>query len=200
MAQKYNIYINQKALIITSIRPNDGFDCQILDVQGFEFEKFYKSLSKNPQAIFYLLTDEPKAVFKMVKNSLRIIEAAGGLVKSNEHKYLFIKRNGRWDLPKGKLEEGERKRDAAVREVEEECGIVVKKLGKKLTKTYHVYEIKGKPVLKISHWYDMSSKSNQKLIPQIEEGITDVKWIAKKDWNLVKANTYPSILDVLAIA
>lgn len=200
MAQKYNIYINQKALIITSLRPNDGLDCQILDVQGFEFEKFYKSLSKNPQAIFYLLTEDPKAVFKTLKNSLRIIEAAGGLVKSNEDKYLFIKRNGRWDLPKGKLEEGERKRDAAVREVEEECGIVVKKLGKKLIKTYHVYEIKGKPVLKVSHWYDMSSKSNQKLIPQIEEGITDVKWIAKKDWNLVKANTYPSILDVLAIA
>ena len=55
-------------------------------------------------------------------------------------------------------------------------------------------------VFKVSHWYDMSSKSNQKLIPQIEEGITDVKWISKKDWNLVKANTYPSILDVLAIA
>ncbi|WP_026904698.1 NUDIX hydrolase [Pedobacter glucosidilyticus] len=199
MAQKYNIYINQKALIITSIKPDDSLDYQMLDVQSFEFEKFYKSLSKNPQSVFYLLTEHPKAVFKEVKSSLRIIEAAGGLVESNEGKYLFIKRNGRWDLPKGKLEEDESKRDAAVREVEEECGIVVKKLGKKLIKTYHVYEIKGKPVLKVSHWYTMLTKSNQKLIPQLEEGITEVKWIAKKDWNLVRANTYPSILDVLDI-
>lgn len=138
-------------------------------------------------------------IFNQIKEVVKVIEAAGGLVKSEENKYLFIKRNGFWDLPKGKLEKDEKRKDAAVREVEEECGIKVKSLEEKLLKTYHVYEMKGKLVLKISHWYSMTSKSKQKLIPQTEEGITEVKWIAKKDWGIVKANTYPSILEVLAI-
>lgn len=199
MAQNYNIYINEKALIITLALPEGASNYQLVDIQDFDFQNFYKVLPNNPQSVFYLICQYPKSVFKMIKESVRIIEAAGGLVQSDEGKYLFIKRNGRWDLPKGKLEEGERKRDAAVREVEEECGITVKRLGNKLIKTYHVYEIKGKAVLKISHWYAMTSKSKQKLIPQIEEGITEVKWIDKKNWSVVRANTFPSILDVLNV-
>ena len=101
-------------------------------------------------------------------------------------------------MPKGKLEPKEKKKDAAVREVEEECGIKIKKLGAKLLKTYHVYEIKGKVVLKTSHWYAMDAKSDQKLIPQKEEAITDVKWFSKNDFNIIRANTYANILDVIS--
>ena len=36
---------------------------------------------------------------------------------------LFIYRFNKWDLPKGKLNKGEKKQDCAIREVEEECGI-----------------------------------------------------------------------------
>lgn len=199
MAQKYNIYINQKSLIITSVPPLAGSEYQLLDVQYFEFDKFYFELSESSHTVFYLISDDPKLILNQIKEKVKVIEAAGGLVKSEENKYLFIKRNGFWDLPKGKLEKNEKRKGAAVREVEEECGIKVKSLENKLLKTYHVYEMKGKLVLKISHWYSMKSKSRQKLIPQIEEGITEVKWIAKKDWGIVKANTYASILDVLAI-
>jgi 8-oxo-dGTP pyrophosphatase MutT (NUDIX family) len=197
MAQKYNIYINEKTLIVVSSLPNNLQNYQVIDVQEFDFEIFYHSLNNNPYAVFVILTSQPKNIFLKIQKSLRVIEAAGGLVRSNEDKYLFIKRNGLWDLPKGKLELGEKKKDAAVREVEEECGIEVKKLGKKLLKTYHIYELKGKIVLKISHWYKMRALANQALVPQLEEGITEVKWIGKEDWNLVRANTYPSIIDVL---
>lgn len=170
---------------------------QLVDVEAFDFLTFYKSILKSKVDVFLFITDDVKQTFKNIKNSLKVIEAAGGFVLNEEHKYLFIKRNGKWDLPKGKLEEGEKKKDAAVREVEEECGITIKKLGKKLCKTYHVYELKGKPVLKVSHWYAMEAKAKQKLIPQLEEGITEVKWFSEKDWAIVKSNTYPSILDVL---
>jgi 8-oxo-dGTP pyrophosphatase MutT (NUDIX family) len=197
MAQKYNIYINEKTLIVVSSLPNNLQNYQVINVQEFDFEIFYHSLNNNPYAVFVILTSQPKNIFLKIQKSLRVIEAAGGLVRSNEDKYLFIKRNGLWDLPKGKLELGEKKKDAAVREVEEECGIEVKKLGKKLLKTYHIYELKGKIVLKISHWYKMRALANQALVPQLEEGITEVKWIGKEDWNLVRANTYPSIIDVL---
>ena len=197
MVQKYNIYINQKSLIIGNSIPDGLSNYQLVDVEGFEFLTFYQRILQSEHDLFVIVTEDTKQTFKKVKNSLKVIEAAGGFVKSEEDKFLFIKRNGLWDLPKGKLEDGEKKKDAAVREVEEECGITIKKLGKKICKTYHVYELKGKLVLKVSHWYKMEAKANQKLIPQLEEGITEVKWFSKKDWSIVRANTYPSILDVL---
>jgi ADP-ribose pyrophosphatase YjhB (NUDIX family) len=199
MAQKYNIYINEKSLIIVNSIPSDALNYQQIDSQDFDFEKFYQDLSNYPKSKFFLLSKDVKETFKCIKNKVKVIEAAGGFVKNEDGKYLFIKRNGRWDLPKGKLEPKEKKKDAAVREVEEECGIKIKKLGKKLIKTYHVYEIKKKPVLKVSHWYQMEAKGKQKLIPQTEEGITEVKWFAKKDWNIIRSNTYANILDVLEV-
>ena len=177
--------------------PQNMSDFQLIEAQDFDFLNFYKSISKKSMSKFFIITNSPKKLFNAIKNSLKVIEAAGGLVINEENKYLFIKRNGKWDLPKGKLELNEKKKDAAVREVEEECGITVKKLDKKLLKTYHVYELKGKIVLKISHWYAMLAKSNQKLVPQLEEGITEVKWFAKKDWKIIRANTYPNIIDVI---
>jgi 8-oxo-dGTP pyrophosphatase MutT (NUDIX family) len=198
MAQKYNIYINEKSLFVVKSIPKGAINYQQTDVQGFDFEKFYRALYNNPLSLFYLVTPDVKLAFNRIKNSVRFIEAAGGFVMNEEGKFLFIKRNGKWDLPKGKLEPKEKKKDAAVREVEEECGLKIKKLGKKLIKTYHIYEIKGKIVLKVSHWYAMEAKGNQKLIPQTEEGITEVKWFAKRDFSIIRSNTYSNILDVIS--
>lgn len=197
MIQKYNIYINEKALIISSYVPIILQNYQVIDDQDFDFKIFYHSLKNNPNSIFLIVNKYPKKIFKELLRNVKVIEAAGGLVKSEENKYLFIKRNGFWDLPKGKLEPQEKKKHAAVREVEEECGIKVSSLKNKIIKTYHVYEIKGKIVLKVSHWYAMTALANQELVPQLEEGITEVKWFKKKDWAIVKTNTYPSISEVL---
>lgn len=183
--------------MVTSELPQELTNYQLVELAGFNFETFYKALAKNPHSVFVLVSDDTKSVFNAIKSKLRVIEAAGGLVKNENGKYLFIYRHSRWDLPKGKLELKEKKKDAAVREVEEECGLKIKKLKEKLTKTYHVYEIKGKPVLKISHWYAMEAKGNQKLTPQIEEGITDVKWFAKQDFSVIRANTFANILEVV---
>lgn len=183
--------------MITSTIPQELINYQLVDIQSFDFDNFYQALTKNPNSLFVLLTDDPKTAFRAIKSKVRIIEAAGGLVRNESGKYLFIHRHNRWDLPKGKLERDEKKKDAAVREVEEECGLKIKKLKEKITKTYHVYEIKGKPVLKISHWYAMDASGKQKLIPQIEEGITEVKWFAKQDFAIIRANTFGNILDVI---
>lgn len=129
--------------------------------------------------------------------SVTVIEAAGGLVKNGKKDFLFIFRNGKWDLPKGKLEKGEKPKEGAVREVEEECGIAIDKCGKKIVNTYHVYTVKGEVVLKKTYWYKMKYKGKGKLVPQIEEGITDVRWMGKNDIKLVAGNTFPSIMDVL---
>ncbi len=98
----------------------------------------------------------------------------------------------------GKIEKGETVKEAAVREVEEECNITISKRGDKICKTYHVYVYKDEIVLKKTHWYKMKAKGQQKLKPQKEEGITDVRWFKPNDIDAILANTFPSILDVLA--
>jgi 8-oxo-dGTP pyrophosphatase MutT (NUDIX family) len=127
----------------------------------------------------------------------KLIEAAGGLVKNNKEEWLFIFRNGKWDLPKGKVEKKEALKDAAIREVEEECGIGKLKIIKELPSTYHTYFMEEKPVLKCTYWYLMTSDDSTALVPQIEEGITDVKWLSMNDIKQVLRNTYESIKDVL---
>ena len=126
-----------------------------------------------------------------------VIHAGGGAVFNNEGQLLVIYRNGRWDLPKGKLESGEEIEECAVREVEEECGISGVQLKSSLLKTYHTYLVEDKSFLKVSHWYRMTYEGNESLIPQKEEGITKVKWLQKSDAAKIRSNTYGSILDVL---
>ena len=128
---------------------------------------------------------------------MELIRAAGGLVSNEENKYLFIFRKGKWDLPKGKLDKGETFRTAAVREVEEECGITIDSCGEKICKTYHIYEVYGVPVIKKTVWYWMRADNQPDLSPQLEENITDAKWLAAGDFMLVRENTYPLIRDVI---
>lgn len=144
-----------------------------------------------------MICEDAKEFIRNVEKSITLIEAAGGLVKNEDGNYLFIYRNDKWDLPKGKLEKDESRKEGAVREVEEECGITVSKLGDKICKTYHVYTIKRQVVLKKTHWYAMKHKGNEKLKPQKEEGITDVRWFKKSQVDTILQNTFPSIVDVL---
>jgi len=146
---------------------------------------------------FYVLCSDAKSYLKNVIENITLIEAAGGIVKNEEGEYLFIYRNDKWDLPKGKIEKGEKVKEAAVREVEEECGIQVSSLGRKLCKTYHVYISREEVVLKKTHWFKMKSVDQTRLTPQKEEGITDVRWFKKKKISTIVENTFPSIMDVL---
>ncbi len=130
---------------------------------------------------------------------MEMIKAAGGLVSNEENKYLFIFRKGKWDLPKGKLDKGESFRKAAVREVEEECGITVGSCGDKICKTYHIYEVYGTPVIKKTVWYWMRADNQPDLVPQLEESITDARWLAAGDFMLVMKNTFPLIRDVIKV-
>lgn len=126
-----------------------------------------------------------------------IVQAAGGLVKNELDEYLLIFRRGKWDLPKGKLDPGETIEHCAVREVEEETGLISVTLKQFLVATYHTYTENGKHILKESHWYDMASDSKQKLVPQVAEDIHDVKWLKKEELVGILNNTHPSITDVL---
>jgi len=125
------------------------------------------------------------------------IEASGGIVQNNKKELLFIYRLNKWDLPKGKMEKGEKPGECALREVEEETGVTNLKLKKKIGETYHTYDAFGKHFLKITHWFYMTCPAAQKLVPQTEEDITAIKWVHTRDIKEPVANTYPSIKDIL---
>lgn len=129
--------------------------------------------------------------------NFQIIRAAGGLVFNNKGEALFIFRRGKWDLPKGKLDEGESLEECAVREVEEETGLKGVVLKDFLITTYHTYTENGKQILKESHWYRMEVKGIQQLTPQTEEDITDIRWVKKEGWNELTKNSFALIKKVL---
>jgi hypothetical protein len=197
MAQKYRIYINEKVVLLTESVPKDVESYEKIDAEVFDLKILYTWILNHKKKHFCVLCKDAKAFLKTVAKNITLIEAAGGLVKNENGGYLFIYRNDKWDLPKGKVEKEEKVKEAAVREVEEECGIKVSKLNDKICKTYHAYIYKGEVVLKKTHWFNMRCKGQLKLKPQKEEGITDVRWFKRGHIDPVIANTFPSIMDVL---
>ena len=197
MAQKYRIYINEKVILVTDSVPKKLQAYEKIDADAFDLKIVYTWVLANSKDMFFILCDDPKSFLQTVKKSLPLIEAAGGLVENENNEYLFIFRNGKWDIAKGKIEKKERVKQAAVREVEEECGIKVNSIEKKICNTYHSYVYKGEVVLKKTHWFNMRSKGQNKLKPQKEEGITEARWLKKEGICLIADNTYPSIMDVL---
>ena len=183
--------------MLTEKAPKGVEAYQQIDSETFDLKIIYTWILAHKSALFYVLCDDAKAYLKQVKKSTAVIKAAGGLVKNERGQLLFIYRNDKWDLPKGKIEKDETVKQAAVREVEEECSIVVDKLGEKICKTYHCYVSRGEVVLKKTWWYKMKCKGQNKLKPQKEEGITDVRWFNKDDVTEILNNTFPSITEVL---
>jgi len=144
-----------------------------------------------------IISDDPKRAFKSFFKFFVKIKAAGGLVLRDEQ-MLFIRRNKKWDLPKGKVEKKESIKTAAVREVMEECGLLnAPKIRNKITKTFHVYQLKEKSYVKITTWFLMDYEGDEKLIGQKEEGITSACWVKPMGLSAKLKNTYPSIHDVI---
>jgi len=129
-----------------------------------------------------------------------LVKAGGGLVRNGEEKYLFMFRRGIWDLPKGKLDPGETIEHCAIREVMEETGIEGVILEGRLLITYHTYDESGKHILKETHWFRMQAPAPGELTPQLEEQITELRWVDADGMKVLLRNTFPSIKDVIKAA
>lgn len=127
-----------------------------------------------------------------IKSSLSVIKAAGGIVINQENKILMMKRLGYWDLPKGKADLGEKSKETASREVEEECGIKVI-VNDKICTTWHTYLLKGNLVIKQTKWFSMDLLNDKKMKPQTEEGIEELKWMTKDEVKKALEKSYSSI-------
>lgn len=165
-----------------------------------EMEKvFDEVINKKTVKEIYFFNQNEEQLFAYFSKLFKVIDAAGGLVANEKKQWLFIFRHEHWDLPKGKLERNEAIADAAIREVEEECGIKGLSIVKQLPASYHVYFIKKQAVLKRTYWFEMTCTDKSPLIPQLEEGITDVKWFSKSDLKKVWDNTFESVRDVMGL-
>ncbi|WP_243403242.1 NUDIX hydrolase [Sphingobacterium haloxyli] len=191
--------MNECQLILADFLPKKLPNVQTIGLQDIDLEKLFQaSKHKTTKGITYLyIHRDIEKVFKSVLQGLEIIKAAGGLVKNGDGEYLFIHRLGKWDLPKGKVENNEKMKEAAIREVEEECGIRINYLGPKLQTTYHIYTMRGNLVLKQTNWYEMAVNKSPKLSPQSEEDITDARWIDRDNFDVVLKNTYPLIVQII---
>ncbi len=194
----YKVFINEKRLILSS-EPQDS--PKTLNYDGSHSFDFAIDLLENTASqglnIYHNNVEELWTDFR---NYFKNIEAAGGVVINPENKILFIHRLGKWDLPKGKIEKGESREVAAVREVEEECGIFNLELKDFINSTYHIYtERDGKKILKTTYWFEMFYAGNEKPKPQIEEGINEVGW--KNDVEIesqILPSTFQNIKLILA--
>lgn len=152
-----------------------------------------------PVKIF--VNDVPKVIENMdiwdeFTSDFKIIHAAGGIVYDGNNDVLMIFRLGKWDFPKGKVEDGESFMEAAKREVGEETGMNDPVIDSVLPCTYHTYSLNGSNILKITHWYRMSCDNHKTLVPQTEEDITNAVWIKKNDVSKKLENSYSSLRDL----
>lgn len=129
----------------------------------------------------------------------KIIVAGGGLVKNEQGELLMMYRRGKWDLPKGKLDEGETIEACAIREVREETGVQNLVLGELIAIGQHDYfdQFLKEEVTKITHWFAMKAYGEQTLVPQIEEDITALRWVRGASLAICLEDSYPNVVEII---
>jgi 8-oxo-dGTP pyrophosphatase MutT (NUDIX family) len=188
----YKVFVNDKPLFLTStVEKETDFQTFLLD--SIDIEQLVAKMFSNKIEKAHLYHPDEKAALKVLKEKIPVSKAGGGLVYNKRGEILFIFRNGKWDLPKGGIEKGEDIEETAIREVEEETGAKSLKITQKLQKTYHVFKRNGSYKLKITHWFEMKTNSDVKLIPQTNEGIEKAVWLKPEEIKDALKNSYENI-------
>ncbi len=199
------IFANEKPIYLTDELTNDLKEISVKDDSIFienktvDVSSLLQKLDTEKYSKAILLSHSLEKLKNNFFSQFDIAEAAGGIVQNENKDILFIFRRGKWDLPKGKLEMNETIETCAEREIEEETGITQLSLKRKIGETYHIYEEKGNTILKISHWFYFTCTSAQKMIPQTEEDIAEVKWVITQNIKDPMANTYKNIKEILTV-
>ena len=144
--------------------------------------------------MLYLYHSKEDKLWYYFLNMFKLIEAAGGLVRNlKTNHFLFIFRNKKWDLPKGRINKNEEVQKAAIREVEEETGVENLSIIKPLNTTFHIFKRNRKHRLKKTFWYLMETDYIGELTPETKEGIEKAIWIEKKLIVSLRSEMYQNI-------
>ncbi|RIV67503.1 NUDIX hydrolase [Flagellimonas aequoris] len=188
----YEVFVNESPLILTNERP-ENTNGNLFSLDGDSIMEAIHLLSKKKLKKAYLYHPDGNKILKLFMHKIPVIVAGGGFVVNEKGKVLFIKRNGKWDLPKGKVDKGETIESAAIREVEEETGVTGLKIERFLRTTYHVFKRNGEYWLKQTHWFLMSTDYTGKLVAEKAEGIEKVKWKGPIKTQKAIKNSYKNI-------
>ena len=169
------IFLDDKSIILTNVQENIENE-KYFQLKDVSLDEIIEALSHKGVERIYLYHPKAEKLMKKFKQLIPTIKAGGGIVYNQEGKVLLIKRNGKWDLPKGKKEKGENIATCALREVEEETGVKKLLIQRFRTITYHILKREKQYFLKETYWYDMTTTYKKKLVPQTEEGIEKVCW------------------------
>ena len=186
------IFVGNKPIILTTELKKE-IDFKNILIESACIEKIISTLKKDKYKAVHLIGSDLDSMLKTFLKLLPNVVAAGGKVLNSSGRILFIFRNGKWDLPKGKTESNETIDQTALREVEEETGIKGLYITKPLEITYHILKRNNKYQIKKTYWFEMYSDYKGDLSPQLSEGITKVKWIGPKKLKKVKKNIYANI-------
>lgn len=188
----YKVFVNELPLILTN-KLSETANVEYFLLNEKAIQEAIDALRKNKLEKAYIYHPNHEEILKKFTKKIPLVVAAGGVVTNKKGKVLFIYRNDKWDLPKGKLDKGETIEECAIREVEEETGVKKLKIENFLQTTYHVFKRNGVYKLKEVHWFAMKTSYDGKLIGQKNEGIEKVKWKGPKKIKMALENSYANI-------
>lgn len=192
----YKVFVNDKPIILTdSIQIENGHPVCIFS--EVVIDEILHKMKRGKLMGVNIFCSDIVADWIAFKKEFKVVIAAGGLVTNPKKEILFIYRSEVWDLPKGRVEEGESIEETAIREVEEECGAENLVLKVPLLVTYHLFYMDGIQQMKVTHWYLVESDFQNNLKPQVEEGITQVLFKNADQVKQAMKNTYANIKLVL---
>ena len=190
----YKVFFNQKPILLTTEIKLSNEDSPLFFVKFTNKKFIVQALKSKKIKKLYLYHSKEEKLWYYLFNMFKMIDAAGGLVKNlNTNHFLFIFRNKKWDLPKGRINKNEEVKDAAIREVEEETGVRNLSIIKTLNTTYHIFKRNGKYRLKRTFWYLMVTDYMKKLTPEVHEGIEEAIWIEKNSIGSLDGKMYKNI-------
>jgi ADP-ribose pyrophosphatase YjhB (NUDIX family) len=188
----YKIFVNDKPIVLTTeVEPETNFKNYFL--KDVIMSEVIKKLNTSKLKEVRLIHKNKDKLLKKFLKKLPNVIAGGGKVYNDKGDILFIYRNDKWDLPKGKTETKEPIEKAAIREVEEETGVTGLEITKPLETTYHIFKRNSRYKIKITYWFEMKTSYKGDMFPQVEEGITRVAWLNKEQTKEALENSYANI-------
>jgi ADP-ribose pyrophosphatase YjhB (NUDIX family) len=188
----YKVFVNDKPIILTTqVEQETDFKNYLLNTVNLT--KVIKELNTTSLKEVRLIHKNKDKLLKKFLKKLPNVIAGGGKVYNEKGDILFIYRNDKWDLPKGKTEGKETIEETAIREVTEETGVNGLEIVKPLETTYHIFKRNGRNKIKVTYWFEMKSSFKGNLYAQVEEGITKVEWLNKEQAIDALENSYANI-------
>ena len=192
----YKVFVGNKPIILTTVVEKETYFKNYL-LATVNIKKVIRKLNTTNLEEVRLIHKNKDKLLKKFLNKLPNVIAGGGKVYNDKGAVLFIYRNNKWDLPKGKVERKEAVEKAAIREVTEETGVSGLEITKPLDTTYHIFKRNGRYKIKITHWFEMKTQYTGKLQPQESEGISKVTWLNNKEIKEALSNSYANIKSLI---